>query len=95
MQSEVSNVFYDYIRFFDFLTYAAGLFLLVYVSGLGLPSARGPTWAITLTGLCSGAALLIRQSSGAIDAIYIVVLLTALTVAFGRKRDRFARLRTM
>ena len=87
MQSESSNVFYDYIRFFDLFTYAAGLFLLVYVSGLGRPSARGLSWAVTLSGLCSGVALLIRQSSGLVDAVYIVALLAAFTVALHHKRD--------
>jgi hypothetical protein len=92
MQSEVNNVFYDYIRFFDFFTFAATLFLLVYVSGLGRPSARGVSWAVTLSGLCSGAAILIRQSSGVVDAVYIVVLLAAFIFALDHKRDALLNL---
>lgn len=92
MQSEPSNVFYDYIRFFDFFTFAASLFLLVYVSGLGRPSTRGVSWAVTLSGLCSGVAMLIRQSSGAVDAVYIVVLLAGFTIALDHKRGALLNL---
>jgi hypothetical protein len=86
MQSEVANIFYDYIRFFDLLAYGATLALLVHV--LAPRRGRGRvSWALVAAGLCSSGAALIRQSSGAILIAAILVVLLAQLLP-SRKRVR-------
>jgi hypothetical protein len=77
MQSEVANIFYDYIRFFDLLAYGVCLCLLLHVLA-GQPKRSRWSWALAACGLCSAGALLIRQNSGAVLIAAVVVVLTLL-----------------
>jgi hypothetical protein len=86
MQSEVANVFYDYVRFFDLFAYGACLSLLIYVGRCDRPSRRRLSLAITTCGLCSGLALLVRQNSGALVAAYVVVLFVFLAFVVERRK---------
>jgi hypothetical protein len=86
LQSEVANIFYDYIRFFDLFAYAACLCLIVSVQSTGPRRRWSP--AIMACGLCSGSALLIRQNSGVVLAAAIIAVLAILAVFAGPKGQR-------
>jgi hypothetical protein len=82
LQAEVTNVFYDYIRFFDLLANATCLSLLIHVLATETRRSR-LNWALIACGLCSAGALLIRQSSGAVLVAAVLAVL-GLQILAGR-----------
>jgi hypothetical protein len=88
MQSELPQIFYDYIRFYDLFTYLALLFLLIF---LDKNSANKPSryLLVFLTGIFASIAFLIRQNSGAIVAFYILLLLLFYLIVSKQKKRIF------
>lgn len=80
LQSEVAQVFYDYIRVFDLLTYAATLLLMLHMEKNFSFNKKEKTNKISLfiivSGILASCALLIRQNSGAFVVAYTIMLLT-------------------
>lgn len=85
MQLELCYIFYDYSRFYDFFTLLSCFFLMVYVSSCNQPSKRKFSWSVTLCGLFSSIAMLIRQPH-VIVVTYIVVLLVFFTIILDNKK---------
>lgn len=80
LQSEVAQVFYDYIRVFDLLTYLATLMLMIHVernfSFKKRDNVKKISLFIIISGILASCALLIRQNSGAFVVVYTIMLLT-------------------
>ncbi len=99
LQSEVVQVFYDYIRVFDLLTYAATLLLMIHIgSRASRESEKGGyriPWPLVASGALASFAFLVRQSSGALVLAYGGLLLVFLVfLERGRQGRRRALLDT-
>lgn len=76
LQSEPPQIFYDYIRVFDILTYSSTLLLMKYIIGIHREKKnRHDVIFLALSGILSACAFLTRQNSGAFVIAYSVILL--------------------
>ena len=85
MQSEMVQIFYDYIRFFDFCVLLTGVCLLKYLKGR---FNKNRVWSTSLfiAGIMSGCGFLIRQNSGAIVIAYVIVFLAGMLIIYKQKK---------
>ena len=94
-QSEVVQVFYDYIRFFDFFAYLGTVLLIVYVrryleikASDEVMHTQRPIWIWMLAcGISLSLSALIRQNSGAIIVIYVIILMIGMIIVFSKKKS--------
>ena len=96
LQSEVAQVFYDYIKVFDLLTYAATLMLMLHIernySFKNRDSIKKVSLFIIVSGIFASCALLIRQNSGAFVVVYTIMLLTYNIIYSKDKRNNVSYL---
>ncbi len=81
MQSEVVQIFYDYIRVFDFLAYCATFCLISYADRILKGKEEKPFSAMAfLCGLFGSLSFLVRQNSGAFVLAFSFVLVIAAAI---------------
>ncbi len=82
LQSEVVQIFYDYIRVFDLFTYTATLLLLLHVAKTSDDKVKHfpISWQLILSGIFASLAFLVRQNSGAFVVAYTFLLVLFLIV---------------
>lgn len=85
LQSEVVQVFYDYIRVFDVLTYVSTLCLILYLQQYISGKKTYSLW-ITVAGIASALAFLVRQNSGAFVIAYTIALFVGLICVMPQKK---------
>lgn len=91
MQSEVVQIFYDYIRFFDLCVLIVAVCLLIYLEGR---FKKKHFWksSLLIAGLASGCGFLIRQNSGAIVIAFMVVFLIGMLIIYQQKKQQVVHL---
>ena len=75
LQSEITWISYDYIRFYDLFNYLAFFFILRPITKLYKKEEVNVKRDMFLAGIMCALAILVRQSSGAIVFVYFVVFL--------------------
>lgn len=76
LQSEAPQIFYDYIRVFDILTYSSTLLLMKYIIIINRDKKNHQeVLFLALSGFLSACAFLTRQNSGAFVIAYSVIML--------------------
>lgn len=91
MQSEIVQIFYDYIRFFDLCVLVTGVCLLVYLERRFKKKQYWKT-SILLAGIFSGSGFLIRQNSGAIVIAFMIVFLIGMLIIYSDKKQQVIHL---
>lgn len=88
LQSEVVQIFYDYIRFFDIFAYLASLSLITFLNNYLKTVQKGNPFSlwITLSGITASLSFLIRQNSGAFVIAYTIILLIGLICVMKHKK---------
>ncbi|MBQ8165112.1 MAG: hypothetical protein IJZ94_04785 [Clostridia bacterium] len=88
LQSEIVQIFYDYIRIFDLCAYAATLLLLCHVSKV-LSSEEVPafSWQLVLSGVIAMCSFLVRQNSGAFVLVYTFAVLVFIAIYFRKTKN--------
>lgn len=84
LQSEVVQLFYDYIRLFDLFAFIAIYFLVDYMIRLSKNEGRKIPVALMLSALFSTAACMIKQSTGTLLIVYTVVLMVFVALILGK-----------
>ncbi len=94
LQSEVVQIFYDYIRVFDVFAYAATLFLVLHVAKTQDDGQKHSffAWRLALSGIFASLAFLVRQNSGALVMAYTVLVVLFLVVYTRQKKLHIAYL---
>lgn len=88
LQSEVVQVFYDYIRVFDLFTYVATLLLMLHIAKTSDDTVEHHpiSWRLILSGIFASLAFLVRQNSGAFVIAYTFLVVLLLIVYTKQKR---------
>lgn len=95
MQSEVAQVFYDYIRVYDLFNLLTCLFLVLWVRAELADSGTGnskPALYACLTGVLAGFAILIRQNSGCVVLAYGIILMFFILLVTGASKKKIRRI---
>ena len=87
LQSEVAQVYYDYIRFMDLSVYISIFFLLKYIREYSINHDTLKKWNknLLLAGIFAAIAMLFKQSSGTIYLLYILAFLTIFAILYTKK----------
>ncbi len=88
LQSEVVQIFYDYIRVFDMFTYVATLLLMLHIAKVWNDTERHSffSWQLVLSGVFAALAFLVRQNSGAFVMAYTVLVVIFMIVYTKQKK---------
>ncbi len=88
LQSEVVQIFYDYIRVFDVFTYIATLLLILHIARVWNDEQKHSIfgWRLVLSGIFASLAFLVRQNSGAFVMAYTVLLVIFMIVYTKQKK---------
>lgn len=78
LQSEVVQVFYDYIRFMDLFVYIATALLLGYLGRLYSGKEKHSKASLIIAGFFSGLAIMTKQNSGMLFTVYWICVLVFL-----------------
>ncbi|MBP3505524.1 MAG: glycosyltransferase family 39 protein [Lachnospiraceae bacterium] len=85
MQSEIVQIFYDYIRFFDLCVLTTAVCLLVYLEER-FKKKQALNLSLLVAGFFSGCGFLIRQNSGAIVIAFMIVFLIGMLIIYSPKK---------
>ena len=84
LQSEVVQLFYDYIRLFDLFAFIAIYFLVDYMIRFLKQKRRKIPVSLMLSAVFSTAACMIKQSTGTLLIVYTVVLMVFVALILGK-----------
>ena len=93
LQSEVVQVFYDYIRFMDLCVYASVYFFLCYLDRVRLEKGGKPSFdkSVVLGTVFAVLASMFKQSSGLVFLIYCFIFFIFLAICLPYKKELFAQ----
>lgn len=86
LQSEVVQIFYDYIRVMDLCAYLAVLFLIDYTIAIAKESSAKIDYRVILSAVFASLACMTKQSTGALLLVYSVVFLLFLVLVLDRNK---------
>ena len=80
LQSEVVQVFYDYVRLMDIMAVATLLYIIKYIKELNGDNEKKKRNYLLVAGVTNSAFILIKQNMGIVYGAYIIILLLAINI---------------
>ncbi len=80
LQSEVVQIFYDYIRFMDVMSVATLLFLAKFIKELKSDNDKKKRKYLMWAGVFNAALILVKQNVGIVFLAYVIILLIAIAI---------------
>ncbi len=88
LQSEVVQLFYDYIRFFDLFAYLSIYFLVSYMIDLAKNQEKKFSLSIIFSAVFATLACMTKQSTGTLLIVYTIILLLFSALVLDKKRSK-------
>ncbi len=97
LQSEIVQIFYDYIRVMDLFVFASVYFFLCCLERVRFDEADKPKWDVfaLLGSVCAVLASLCKQSSGLIFLLFCVAFFLFLLIVLPKRREMAVHLATL
>lgn len=86
LQSEVAQVYYDYIRFMDLSVYISIFFLIKYIHQYLNQNSPKIDYSLFFCGLFASIAMQFKQSSGTIYLLYIAMFFIVFILLYNKKQ---------